>query len=127
MAELTRIHTPEALRALASGPTQACQCSLQRCAGWETFPDADWPKAQMQGVATLRNPDVVEPTFEEYHPNGTRYESPNAPVSIAHFPTNRCEVHACQRCGQHVLRYTEYGGYYVDPRARRLNPDLIVP
>ena len=79
------------------------------------------------GGATLRDPDVLEPTFEEYHPNGTRYESPDAPVSLAHFPTNRCEVHACQRCGQHVLRYTEYGGYYVDPRARRLNPDLIVP
>jgi len=27
--------------------------------------------------------------------------------------------------GQHVLKYTEYGGYYVDPRGRRLNPDLI--
>jgi hypothetical protein len=77
-------------------------------------------------VATLRDVTVQEPTFEEYHPEGTRYESPQAPVSLAHHPFNRCEVHHCQRCGQHVLRYTEYGGYYVDARARRLDPTLIV-
>ena len=42
------------------------------------------------------------------------------------FPTNRCVLHACQLCGQHVLRYTEFGGYYIDHRARRLDPEVIV-
>lgn len=76
-------------------------------------------------MATLRDPDVYEPTFEEHHPSGTRYDDPNAPVALQHFPYNRCDVFACQRCAQQVLRYTEFGGYYVDHRARRLNPDLI--
>jgi hypothetical protein len=123
---LPRLTTAAQLRALADAPQTECQCVLRRCAGWESLSEADWPTAPLRPVATLRDSDVLEPTFEEYHPNGTRYEDPQAPVSLAHFPTNRCDVHACQRCGQQVLRYTEFGGYYVDPRARRLNPALIV-
>ena len=125
MADFPRIQTPEALRQISAGPTQDCQCSLQRCAGWETFPDADWPAHQMKAVATLRDPEVYEPTFEEHHPNGTRYESSDAPVALKFFPYNRCDVFACGRCQQQVLRYTEFGGYYVDHRARRLDPALI--
>jgi hypothetical protein len=79
----------------------------------------------MTHVATLRDPDVYEPTFEEQHPNGTRYESADAPVALKFFPYNRCDVYACDTCQQHALRYTEFGGYYVDPRARRLNTELI--
>ena len=78
-----------------------------------------------RAVATLRDPEVYEPTFEEHHPQGTRYDSPEAPVSVKHFPYNRCELNACRKCQQHVLRYTEFGGYYVDHRARRLNAELI--
>jgi hypothetical protein len=29
-------------------------------------------------------------------------------------------------CGRAFLRYTEYGGYYVEPRIRALDPALIV-
>ena len=79
----------------------------------------------MQQVATLRDPEVYEPTFEEHHPQGTRYESADAPVALIFFPYNRCEVHACSKCHQHVLRYTEFGGYYVDHRARLLHAETI--
>ena len=65
-------------------------------------------------------------TFEEYHPNGTRYESPQAPIAPGFFPFNRCDVFACGHCGCAVLKYTEYGGYYVDHRVRRVDPDLVV-
>ena len=68
---------------------------------------------------------VYAPGFEEYHPEGTRYESAVAPVSVTHFPYTRCDVFSCNQCAQHVLRYTEFGGYYVDPRGRRINADLI--
>jgi hypothetical protein len=119
------LNTPEALRQLANNAHSACQCSLQHCEGWESVNDTVWPAAQMSQVATLRNPDVHEPTFEEHHPNGTRYESAHAPVVLTFFPYNRCDVHACHQCQQHVLRYTEFGGYYVDQRARRLNVKLI--
>jgi hypothetical protein len=122
---LPRIDRAQQLRDLcASSTPQDCTCPLKRCAGWDSLGGADWDEERLPAVATLRDVDQ-EPTFEEFHPAGTRYESADAPISLRHHPTNRCEVHRCQRCGQHVLRYTEYGGYYVDPRARRLNPELI--
>jgi hypothetical protein len=80
----------------------------------------------MQRVASLRDIEVAEPSFEEHHPNGTRYDSAHAPISVAHFPYNRCDLWRCVPCGQHVLKYTEFGGYYVDQRVRLVNPDLVV-
>ena len=61
----------------------------------------------------------------EYHPDGTRYWSANAPIAVDFFPYNRCEVWACKRCSRAFLRYTEYGGYYIEPRIRLLNPALL--
>ena len=114
-----------ALRDIVDRPHNPCKCSLARCAGWESVNDAQWPLQQLELVGTLRDPDVYEPGFEEHHPKGTRYESAEAPVSVKHFPYNRCEVFSCKQCSQHVLRYTEFGGYYVDPRGRRITADLI--
>ena len=37
----------------------------------------------------------------------------------------RVDVRGLGQCQQLALRYTEFGGYYVDPRARRLNAELI--
>jgi len=125
MSSVPFLNTPEALRQLADQPHSPCQCSLQHCTGWESVSDALWPAQHMTHVAALRDPDVYEPTFEEQHPKGTRYESADAPVVLKFFPYNRCDVYACGRCHQHALRYTEFGGYYVDQRARRLNPELI--
>jgi hypothetical protein len=126
MSSVPFISTPEALRQLAGKPHKPCQCSLQHCAGWESVNDTAWPAGHMQQVATLRDPEVYEPTFEEHHTDGTRYESAHAPVALKFFPYNRCDVHACGTCQQHVLRYTEFGGYYVDHRASRLDAALIV-
>ena len=125
MSSVPFISSPEALRQLANIPQTPCKCSLQHCAGWESVNDTAWPTFQMQQVATLRDPNVYEPTFEEHHPKGTRYESSDAPVALAFFPYNRCDIYACSKCQQHVLRYTEFGGYYVDQRARRLDVEQI--
>ena len=46
-------------------------------------------------------------------------------MALKFFPYNRCDVFACAQCQQQVLRYTEFGGYYVDHRARRLDAALI--
>jgi hypothetical protein len=119
------IATAKALRDIVDRPHSPCQCSIARCAGWESVNDSQWPSQQLQLVGTLRDPDEYEPGFEERHPNGTRYESADAPVSVKHFPYNRCDVFSCNQCAQHVLRYTEFGGYYVDPRGRRITADLI--
>lgn len=123
----TRRLDAQALRSLAAAPSAGrCSCAVGACAGWESLPEERWPAARMVRAGTLRDPQTDEPTFEEFHPQGTRYGSPDAPVSLAHFPYNRCEVFSCQDCRRVLLRYTEYGGYYVDHRVRELRADGIV-
>ena len=87
----------------------------------------------MTAVGSLRAAHVEgdpaagsEPTFEEFHPQGTRYDSPLAPFAPEFFPCNRSDVFSCSRCQRVVLRYTEFGGYYVDHRVRALNAALVV-
>ena len=125
MSDLPLIQSPVVLRAWAQNPSQDCTCALKNCQGWSPITESQWQQAQLPAVASLRDPDVAEPTFEEHHPNGTRYDSADAPVALKFFPYNRCDVFACSQCQQHVLRYTEFGGYYVDHRARRLNAETV--
>jgi hypothetical protein len=99
---------------------------MARLAGWTSISETEWPAQLLHKVATLRDPSIDEPSYVEYHPGGTRYESPEAPVAPAFFPYNRCEVYRCSACGRHVLRYTEYGGYYIDHRARCLQGREVV-
>ena len=84
----------------------------------------------MTQVATLRDPALEavgkEATLEEKHLQGTRYDSSDAPVAIKFFPYNRCEVWRCSRCDRHLMRYTEFGGYNVDPRIRVLDPVHLI-
>lgn len=118
---------PETLKATCSNKqAQACQCALRPCAGWESFTEDRWPADQMQRLGTLRDPEVYEPTAEEFHPQGTRYASPDAPVAVNFFPYNVSDAYACNTCSKVVLRYTEFGGYYVDHRVRELDPGLVV-
>lgn len=124
---LTPLKTADELRAAIANapPARPCTCALGTCAGWESLAEYRWEAAQMTQVATLRDPAIDEPTLEECHPTGTRYESPQAPVALAFFPYNRCDVWHCSRCDRHLLRYTEFGGYNVDPRVRELDPAKI--
>lgn len=118
-----------ALRQLAQHSPAQCHCALKACGGWESVSDERWPADQMQVVGTLRQPlseGQTEATFEEYHPEGTRYESPEAPIALGFFPFNRCDVYHCKRCGCAALKYTEYGGYYVDPRVRLVDANRVV-
>lgn len=102
-----------------------CQCALGPCKGWESFTEDRWPKEHMRQLGTLRDPDIYEPTQEEFHAAGTRYGSADAPVAVRFFPYNVCDVYACERCTRVLLRYTEFGGYYVDHRVRELDGTLI--
>jgi len=125
---MQRIHGAGELRALLDSRTASkpCSCALGACAGWESLTEDRWPSSQMQPIATLRDPEMAEPSFEEQHPEGTRYESPDAPVAVKFFPYNRCDIWHCSLCQRHLLRYTEFGGYYVDHRVRALTPDLTI-
>ena len=104
----------------------ACTCSIGACKGWESFTEDRWPKAQMHAVGTLRDPDTYDPCAEEHHPDGTRYASSDAPIAVNFFPYNLCDVFACGQCDRVLLRYTEFGGYYVDHRVRELDPGLVI-
>lgn len=100
-------------------------CGALACAGWESVPGG-FDAAQLRCLGTLRPAGDEDPTLLEYHPQGTHAWSADAPIAPGWFPYNRCDVWACTTCGRPYLRYTEYGGYYTDPRIRALHPDLVV-
>ncbi|WP_092435602.1 hypothetical protein [Collimonas sp. OK607] len=102
-----------------------CACARASFLCWESIP-VSFPESQLQDVGTLMENPFEEPTFVEFHPAGTRYESSNAPIAPRYFPYNRCTISKCLVCERHFLRYTEAGGYFVDKRIRALNPELIV-
>lgn len=115
------------LRVLAAQHRGGGRCPLcggLRCAGWEALPGG-FDASSLQRIGTLRDPDADEPTVEEYHPQGTRSWSPDAPIAPAFHPANKSDVWQCSACGRVFLRYTEYGGYYVDERIREVRPELV--
>jgi hypothetical protein len=124
----------QALKDLAqTASPKSCQCALGPCSGWESLTEDRWPAPNLTAAGSLRADTAEgdqasgsEPTFEEFHPQGTRYESALAPIAPQFFPYNRCDVFSCSRCDRLLLRYTEFGGYYVDHRVRALNADLVV-
>ena len=99
-------------------------CSSLNCIGWDSVPSS-FELNTLKPIGTLKTEDG-EDIWEEFHPNGTTLWSENAPISIKHNPYNRSDVCECKECGRKYLRYTEYGGYYVDERIRTLNPNLII-
>ena len=111
--------------ALQATSSKACSCAVGMCKAWEGVPEERIPNAHMTHLGTLRDPDIYEPTFEQHHPDGTNYDSENAPISAKHFPYNRCEAFKCKACDRVLLKYTEYGGYYVDQRLRWARPELM--
>ena len=90
------------LQRLAHTPPSQCQCALRACLGWDSVSNERWPEQHMRGAGTLRQPlpeGQTEASFEEHHPQGTRYDSPQAPIALDFFPFNRCDVYTCTRCG----------------------------
>jgi len=114
-----------ALAETAAGTEAACACGGVSLESWSSVP-LSLPEENLLEVGTLLEDPYVEPSFVEYHPAGTRYDSPDAPIAPRYFPYNRCTVATCRNCGCSYLRYTEAGGYFVDRRIRRLSPRLLV-
>lgn len=112
--------------ARASGDiVRDCACGIAHYRGWSRIP-ADFPQAQMRTLGSFLDDPYVEPTYAEYHPAGTSYWSPEAPIAPRFFPYNRCALLQCEVCGRLCLSYVEAGGYYVEPRIRALRPELLV-
>jgi hypothetical protein len=112
------------LAASHAGRRPCPACAALVCPGWEALPGT-FDRKRLEVVGTLRDPAIEDPTLEEYHPAGTGAWSSAAPIAPAFFPYNRCEVWRCAACARPFLRYTEYGGYYVEERIRELGPDVI--
>lgn len=119
--------SPSQVQAIALAQGQGAPCAACRpfaSPGWESFP-AGQGDAPLQRLGALWLPGDDEPTLDELRPPGVDGWSPQAPISLAHHPYNRCEVWACRACGHPFLRYTEYGGYYIDARIRELRADRL--
>lgn len=122
-----RVLTREEILALAAASaavTSPCACASRVIRGWESLP-ISFPEHLLDKAGLVSTPSEQELTVQEYHPAGTNYWSETAPISLTHFPANRCEVARCRVCSRCYLRYTEFGGYYVDRRIRSLLPELI--
>jgi hypothetical protein len=118
----------DALTQLAATATEQAACTAcQRLLrpGWESLAQTD-DAAHLQACGTLRDDPEREPSLSEFHPRGTRYWSPEAPIAPGWFPYNRCELWQCGHCRHAFLRYTEYGGYYQEARIRALQLGLLV-
>ena len=128
MSDAPRLDAADLRRLAAEAAQQAdCACAALVCAGWEALPSAfDVRGLERLGALGPELPYGVESSLEEHHPAGTSYWSPEAPVALEHFPYNRSELWRCRHCRRPFLRYTEYGGYYVEPRIRALDARLIV-
>jgi hypothetical protein len=109
----------------SSAVTRTCACAIDSYREWTRIP-VDFPQEQMCTVGTLLIDPYVEPTYVEYHPDGTSYWSPDAPIAPRYFPYNRCTVRQCTQCARCCLSYVEAGGYYVEPRLRALDPARLV-
>lgn len=105
--------------------TTPCSCITVSLAAWEALP-LTLERDSFEELGTLLDDPYDEPTFAEFHPAGTRYESVHAPIAPRYYPYNRCSVARCTRCGRHYLRYNEAGGYFTELRIRALQPDLLV-
>ncbi|HSW09141.1 hypothetical protein [Aquabacterium sp.] len=112
--------------AKAFGAGAGCpRCSTLVCKGWESLPGG-FDRSNLRCVGSLRHADDDdEPTLAEHHPAGTHGWSADAPIALAWFPYNRCDVWQCVGCARPFLRYTEFGGYYTDERIREVQADLV--
>lgn len=111
--------------AISDIATSTCEtCSSLICRGWESVPSS-FDLKNLQIVGTLKVEGSKE-CWDEYHPSGTNLWSPDAPIATLFHPYNRSDICKCKDCSRKFLRYTEYGGYYVNERIRELDASLIV-
>lgn len=115
-AELARRHGDQA---------HCPACAHFKAPGWSSL-TASTDDSVLYCLGALWLPGDDEPSLEEARPTRMDPWSPEVPISFDRHPDNRCQVWACRDCEKPFLRYTEYGGYYIDHRFRELNPERLL-
>ncbi len=113
------------LAAAASTITQPCDCLARDLLGWSNWP-VGLREERFVAIATLAKYAPEDAIIEEYHPHGTWYWSPDAPIAPRYYPYNQCGVWRCCHCSRLYLRHNDDGAYHVERRIRRLTPTLII-
>ncbi|MGK5077677.1 hypothetical protein [Janthinobacterium sp. HLX7-2] len=117
--------TLSALAAASARIAKKCSCCTVPLAAWQRLPTT-LELDRFEELGALREDPYEEPTFAEYHPQGTRYDSEDAPIAPRYYPANLSQVARCLDCGRHYLRYNEAGGYFTELRIRALRPEMLV-
>ena len=117
--------TLSALAATSASISQPCSCCSVPLDAWQRLPTS-LELDRFEEVGTLVADAYQETSFAEYHPQGTRDDSPDAPIAPRYYPANRSQVARCLNCGRYYLRYNEAGGYFTELRIRALRPELLV-
>jgi hypothetical protein len=112
------------LARLSESVNKPCECSRRAFDGWDSLP-VTFPEELLECIGKVSPASDAELTVMEYHPEGTNYWSPDAPIALHYFPANRSDVWQCRNCQRCFLRYTEFGGYYIDKRIRSLRAGLL--
>lgn len=112
------------LAAASAAITTPCSCCRVPLDAWQRLP-ATLELERFEEVGTLREDPYEEPTFAEYHPQGTTYDSVDAPIAPRYYPANLSQVSRCMNCSRYYLRYNEAGGYFTELRIRALRPELL--
>ena len=105
--------------------TAPCGCIAVPLTAWQALP-LSLDLRRLEEVGTLMDDPYDEPTFDEFHPAGTRAYSEDAPIAPRFYPYNRSTLARCMDCGRCYLRYNEAGGYFTELRIRALQPALLV-
>ena len=74
-----------ALAAASALVTKKCSCCTVPLDAWQRLPTS-LELDRFEEIGTLREDPYEEPTFAEYHPHGTRYDSIDAPIARATIP-----------------------------------------
>ncbi|MCL6485126.1 MAG: hypothetical protein I4O49_13340, partial [Janthinobacterium lividum] len=112
------------LAAASALVTKKCSCCTVSLAAWQRLPTS-LELDRFEEVCPLRQDLYEEPTFEAYHPNGTRSASVDSPIAPRYYPANLSHVARCPNCARHYLRYNEAGCSFTELRIRALRPELL--